>query len=226
MNRGPLARRRRSDVARVLAAAAIGLLAGCGSAPVAPRAAPDDRAEAARSAWDARRVEAWRPRRLKALYSGELSADVGSVVRGYLSVFWDGAALHWRVSAPLAGGARGGTLRADGGGASPFPGGLAGADAIGALLGALDLPAAGRPATAAGGDVRLALDDAGRTALLSREGRVLELAFPGGARVRLDAPSDGFPRAIAAEGPDGRAKLKLESLGPWPEDEPVPSTER
>lgn len=184
---------------------------------------PDTRAGDARGAWERARETAFAPRRIKALYKGEASHTVGTILRGYLSIFWDGRVLWWRASAPIAGNVRGGRLdpATGAGGSGPFAGTLTAADAVGALLGALDLSAAEAPVELDGDAVVLALDGAGRTAKIDSKGRVLSLGFPGGNRVTYD-PGTGLPRRIEARGPDGRADLVLETLGPWPEGEPVP----
>ncbi len=184
---------------------------------------PDSREGDARGAWERARETAFAPRRIKALYRGEASHTVGTIVRGYLSIFWDGRVLWWRASAPIAGNLRGGRLEPStgAGGSGPFAGTLTAADAVGALLGALDLAAGEAPARVEGDAVVLALDGAGRTAKIDSKGRVLSLGFPGGNRVSYD-PGAGLPRRIEAGGPDGRADLVLETLGPWPEGEPVP----
>ena len=175
-------------------------------------------------AWDSRRAAAYSPRRLKALFKGEAAPKAGAAMRGYLTVFWDGTTLFWKASAPLAGKGRDGRLTRSAepaGEASPFPAGLTSADVVGALLGVLDLPAAGRPVDRIGKEIRLVLDDAGREAFLSPDGTVTALAFPGGTRVTLEGASP-FPLRISARGPRGTATLVLESWAAWPADEPVP----
>jgi hypothetical protein len=203
-------------------------VAAAGAAQEAVRVpAPlDPREGDARGAWEKAREKAFAPRRIKALYRGEASHTIGTIVRGYLSIFWDGRVLWWRASAPIAGSLRGGRLEPStgAGGSGPFAGSLTAADAVGALLGALDLPAAEAPARVESDEVVLVLDGAGRTARVDPKGRVLALGFPGGNRVAYE-PGSGLPRRIEARGPDGRADLVLETLGPWPEGEPVPGDE-
>jgi hypothetical protein len=198
------------------------LLAACATAPPPLPLAPDE-ASSAVKAWEERRAAAYSPRRIKALFKGEAAPKVGVTVRGYLSVFWDGTTLVWKASAPLAGSGRNGRLTrspAPAGESSPFPSGLASADVIGALLGVLDLPAAGRPASRTAEGIRLSLDDEGRRAFLSPNGTVASLAFPDGTRVTLEAASP-FPLRLSATGPRGTATLVLESWADWPEGEPV-----
>ncbi len=176
-------------------------------------------------AWDARRAAAYAPRRLKALFRGEAAPKIGATMRGYLTVFWDGTTLVWKASAPLAGSGREGRLvlsAEPAGEASPFPSGLTSADVVGALLGVLDLPAAGRPVDRIGREIRLSLDDAGRKAFLLPDGTVTALVFPGGTRVTLEGAAP-FPLRLSAKGPRGRATLVLESWAEWPADEPAPS---
>ena len=190
-------------------------------------------------AYERARVRAWDPgRRFKALFKAEVSRNVGAIVRGYLSVWWDGATgtLHWRASAPIAGSGRGGFLRkgtgaagadaghaiADGDGASPFPGRLASSDLIACVLGAPDASASPSwPFEETPRGVRLHIDASKRTALLDREGRPIEFSFPNDETVKLQ-PGEGVPRRIEANGPEGRAVLTLESYSSWPEGELVP----
>ncbi len=207
---------------RLLAPGLALLAAACATAPPPLPIAPAEAAPLV-AAWEERRAEAFAPRRLKALYRGEASAKAGPVLRGYLSVFWDGTTLLWKASAPLAGNAREGTLRRGGGptgAASPVPGRLTQDDALGALLGVLDLPAAGRPVVRTGGGFRLELDDAGHEAFLAPDGRVTSLRFPGGTHVTLEAASP-FPLELRAKGPSGSAHLVLESWGEWPPETPA-----
>ena len=110
--------------AAVAAAAILLLVPACRTA--GPAATPADPERTARSvaAVFAAREKAWAPRRFKALYRGEVAPKVGLRVRGFLSLFWDGEALEWRASAPLAGSPRAGTIRRgdlDGGGLFPGP---------------------------------------------------------------------------------------------------------
>lgn len=176
------------------------------------------------AAWETRRAEAYAPRRLKALFRGEAAPKFGATLRGYLTVYWDGTALVWKASAPLSGNARSGRLTksaAEAGEASPFPGALSSADAIGALLGVLDLPAAGRPVERVGDQVRIRLDGAGREAFLSPDGKVAALSFPGSARVSFEAAAP-FPLRLRAKGRRGSATLVLESWADWPAGEAIP----
>ena len=208
--------RRRAGVV----AAVVLLAASCATAPPAvPLDAGD--AEAWTARWESRRAAAYGPRRLKALYRGEAAPKIGVIARGYLSVWWDGATLVWKASAPLAGDLRGGTLSAAGGGASPFPGRLKAGDAIGALLGVLDLPAGGRPVERVGDAVRIRLDAEGREALFGKDGRLTGLKFPDGTRVALE-PASPLPLRLDAAGPGGTASLVLESWADWPEGEAIP----
>lgn len=181
--------------------------------------APDPREDEARSRWEEARLAAYAPRRIKALFRGEASASAGALVRGYLTVFWDGRTLLWRTSAPLAGGIAAGAVIAGGEGVvgSPFPGRLAPSDAVAALLGVFDLPA-GEASVAADGDGWRFSFPGGRSARLDAGGRVRSLELPGESRVSLE-PGTGLPRKIQAVGPEGRARLDLESLGPWPKGE-------
>jgi hypothetical protein len=207
---------------RLVALALLVLLGACAK-PVPRTASTADQAERARTSWEKARAAAFAPRRFKALYKGELSQKKGTVMHGFLTVYWDGETLQWKVSAPLAG-AKGGKLRR--GQAlvkrrgSPFPGELGSDDAIGALLGALDVSAAGRPVERDTDADRIALDGA-RAALLNDQGQVIALELPGKSLVRYE-PGEGVPRKIDADGSDGHATLVLESLQPWPEGEAVP----
>lgn len=173
--------------------------------------------------WEERRAEAYGPRRLKGLYKGEAAPKVGATVRGYLSVWWDGSTLVWKASAPLAGDLRAGRMSLVPGGenVSPFPGRLAPADAIGALLGVLDLSAAGRPVERAGEVVTIRLDDDGRAAQFGADGRIVTLLFPGRTRVTLE-PARPLPLRVDASGPGGTASLALESWAEWPAGESIP----
>ncbi|HEV8268096.1 MAG TPA: hypothetical protein VGR00_07685 [Thermoanaerobaculia bacterium] len=205
------------------AALAVSLLASaCATAPrAAAPAAEKAAADEAVAAYRARREAAFSKRRFKALFSGDVSPKVGAVARGFLSVWWDGERLTWRVSAPLAGEARSGTYTRGGAsetpGGSPFPVGLGPRDAIGVLLGVLDLsPLEARPHERA---FRVALDRAGRFALV--EGRqVVGLELPHDVVVRF-GPGEGVPRRIDVAGPEGRATLKLETYAAWPVGEPA-----
>ncbi len=182
-------------------------------------------------AYEEARAKAWDPsRRFKALFKAEVSPKVGAIGRGYLSVWWDGASgtLAWRASAPIAGAGRGGLLRKgrDAAGAapaaSPWPGRLSPPDLVACILGT---PDARRLALIAirgnSRGLRLRIDGSKRTALVDREGRVVEMSFPNG-EVATFQPGWGVPHRIEANGPDGRAILTLESYGPWPSGEEVP----
>jgi len=165
------------------------------------------------AAYDAGRSRAWDPaRRFKALFRAEASPKVGAIGRGWLSVWWDGASgtLEWRASAPIAGAGNGGVLRmkqrgdAAAGDKTPLLSArLSAPDLIACILGTPD--AAPSPSTA--------LDD---------QGRVVEMRFPNGEVVKFQ-PGEGVPRRIEANGPDGRAVLRLETFGEWPAGEEVPS---
>ena len=65
------------------------------------------------------------------------------------------------------------------------------------------------------------IDGSTRSFLVDREGRVIEMSFPGDERVALQ-PGEGVPRRIEANGPDGRAVLTLEAYSSWPGNEKVP----
>lgn len=196
------------------------LSAACATAPPAvPLSAADAEPWAAR--WETRRAAAYGPRRLKALYKGEAAPKVGVIARGYLSVWWDGVALVWKASAPLAGDLRGGTLSAASGGDSPLPGRLKAGDAIGALLGVLDVPAEGRPVERVGDAVRIRLDAEGREAVFGKDGRLTGLKFPDGTRIVLE-PASPLPLRLDAAGPGGTASLVLQNWADWPEGEAIP----
>ena len=195
----------------------------CATAPP-PLPITAEEASTVVKAWETRRAAAYSPRRLKALFRGEAAPKAGAVVRGYLTVHWDGTTLVWKASAPLAGKGRDGQLTRStepAGEASPFPSGLTSADVVGALLGVLDLSAEGRPAARVGPDVRLSLDGVGREAFLSPDGTVKALSYPDGTRVTLEGASP-FPLRLSAKGPRGTATLLLESWAEWPADEVVP----
>ncbi len=172
-------------------------------------------------AYRAKRETAFAPRRFKALFSGDVSPRAGAVSRGYLAVWWDGDRLSWKVSAPIAGEVRSGAYTRSGAreekGPSPFPVGLGPKDAVGVLLGVLDLsPVA---AKADGGGTRVSLERGGRSAIV-KGGEIVALDLPHDVHVDF-APGAGAPRRIDVKGPEGRATLKLESYGAWPEDEPA-----
>lgn len=201
------------------------VLAGAACRTAGPAALPADpaRTAAAVSAVVAARDEAWAPRRFKALYRGEVSPRLGIAARGYLSVFWDGETLAWRASVPLAGSGRSGTLRRSGSDAGDlFPGRLAAADVLAALLGAPEELPTGEGAVVRGDRVELKLPTGeGRTVLVSPPGEVTGLVLPAGVRIEL-SPGPGVPRRIDVRGRDGKAILTLESYGPWPEGEEAP----
>lgn len=202
------------------AAALLVLAASCRTA--APSASPADAASAARalSAVVGARDAAWRPRRFQALYRGEVSPRVGAIVRGYLALRWDGEALSWKASVPLAGTGRSGLLRRAGGDAAGlFPGRLEAGDVLAALLGVPEELPTAEGALLRGARVELPLPSgAGRAVLVSAKGEVTGLVLPDGVRVEL-TPGEGVPRAISVRGPEGRAELALESYGPWAEAE-------
>lgn len=196
------------------AAAVAFLLGGCASGrPSSPEAS----ARAA-AALERVRTEAYRPRRWKALFRGEVAPRVGAIGRGFLAIFWDGLTLTWKTSAPLAGDVQSGTLSlgSASGAPLPIPGRLAPREAIGVLLGVPDGGVAG-PARDDGDRVILPLEG-GTLAVLDRAGRVVEVRFRGGVRVVYE-PGSGLPRKLTATSREGRAVLELESLGPWPEGE-------
>jgi len=206
------------------AAVAAALLVGAAACRTAGPAAPADPARTATavSAALAAREAAWSPRRFKALYRGEVAPRIGASVRGYLSLFWDGESMAWRASVPLAGTPRSGTIRRSGGDQGDlFPGRLAAADVLAALLGVPEEAPTGEGAVVRGGRVELKLQSGdGRTVLVSPEGQVTGLVLPAGARVEIE-PGVGVPRRIEVKGPEGRAVLTVESYGPWPEGEGV-----
>ena len=206
-----------------VAAAALLALASCRTA--GPAAVPADASVTARavSAVLLARDEAWRPRRFKALFRGEVSPKTGVAIRGYLAVFWDGEALVWRASVPLAGAGRTGTIRRTGGDAEGlFPGRLGACDVLAILLGVPEELPTGEGAVVRGQRVQLALPSGGgRAVLVSPSGGVTALALPAGVHVEL-SPGAGVPRQIEVRGPEGRALLTLESYGGWPEGEEAP----
>jgi hypothetical protein len=210
------------------------LASGCGSglpADPSPSSPFKEIPSSSLAAYEAARARAWDPtRRFKALFKAEVSPTVGAIGRGYLSVWWDGrtGSLAWRASAPIAGSGRGGVLRRESGPAgvdpdsSPLPGRLASADLIACILGTPDAPASSQsPFEETPGGWRMRVDRSNRSVLLDRDGIPIELSFPGGEVVSLQ-PGAGVPRRIAANGPDGRAVLTLESYGPWPSGEGIP----
>lgn len=220
---GPAARTRR----QALAAAVLLLTGACASSggrQVAPAPVAVERADAARTAYEKARQAAYGSRRFKALFGGDVSPRVGAIARGYLSAWWDGRSLVWRASAPLAGAGRQGRLSLDESaspGSVPFPGELDSRDAIGVLLGVLDLPPGGA-VVARGAGVRIVLDARGRSVLMDERLRIVGFELPHGASVKYE-PGDGVPRRIEAKSPDGFANLRLESFGPWPASEPIPA---
>ncbi|MFN7987154.1 MAG: hypothetical protein U0529_06750 [Thermoanaerobaculia bacterium] len=205
------------------AAAFVLALAACRSAAPPPLPADPPTTARAVSAVLAARDDAWRPRRFKALFRGEVSPKVGPVVRGYLALFWDGESLAWRASVPLAGAGRSGILRRSGGDAGElFPGRLDARDVLAALLGVPEEAPSGEGALVRDGRVELRLPSGeGRAVLVTGAGEVTGLVLPAGVRVEV-SPGAGVPRRVEVHGPDGRALLTLESYGPWPEGEEAP----
>jgi hypothetical protein len=212
----------RSLAACALIAGLAALLASCATGPHAATAPAAAETAAARAAYDRARRAAYAPRRFKALFSGEVAPKVGAIARGYLSVWWDGKTLVWRASAPLAGAGNLGRLALDEplAGRVPFPGEIDARDAIGLLLGVLDVAPAG-PVERARGGFRVGLDDHGRAARLDETYRIVGLELPRGARASYE-PGEAIPRRIDAKSPDGTALLRLSSFGDWPASEPIP----
>jgi hypothetical protein len=182
------------------------------------------------------RAAAWAPgRRFKALFKAEVSPSVGAISRGYLSVWWDGAAgtLAWRTSAPIAGEGRGGFLRKGKRGSeeaenktsgprqSLLPGRLTSDDILACVLGVPESPLSSSPFEGIPRGWRALLHDSKGSVIVDREGKPIELSFPNAETVKLQ-PGEGVPRRIEANGPGGRAILTLESFSSWPEGEPVP----
>ncbi len=198
------------------------LLAGCATGPRPATAPTPAEIAAARAAYEGARHAAYAPRRFKALFSGEVSPKVGAIARGYLSVWWDGRVLVWRASAPLAAAGNLGRLSLEEpfAGRVPFPGELDARDAIGLLLGVLDVAPEGAVEKARGG-YRVALDGRGRAARLDEAYRIVGLELPRGARASYE-PGDAIPRRIDAQSPDGTAHLTLSSYGDWPSSERIP----
>ena len=169
--------------------------------------------------------KAWAPRRVKALYSVEVTPVIGAVQRGFLSLFWDGRRLLWRTSLPMAGQVGEGSLERG----SRSPGGLAAAlssrledsDALAVLLGAPECPARVPAVEWDGSSYRFLLGGEGRTVVMEPSGRVTGMGFPGGVEVRL-APGEALPARIEVESRKGRALLKLQTAGDWPEGESAP----
>lgn len=210
----------RASLLVALALAAAGCVSG-GAAPAGAPLAPEAVASA-KGAWSRHREAAFAPRRFKALFRGEAIPKVGPVARGYVSVFWDGRSLDWRLSAPVAGGVRSGRVSL--GDARPMsgllPGRVEGPDVIGVVFGVLDRDAGG--ATASGEREGVRLDfGGGRSALVDPAGQVVEIGLPGGVVARI-TPGAGVPRRVRLHGPDGTADLTLQSFGPWDEGEPAP----
>jgi hypothetical protein len=206
-----------------LAAAAFLALASCRSAGPAARPADAAATATAVSAVLAARDAAWRPRRFRALFRGEVAPRVGVAVRGYLALSWDGETLAWRATAPLVGAARTGAIRrSDDDAGDLFPGRFGARDVLAALLGVPEEAPTGEGAVARGGRLELRLPSGeGRTVAVSAAGEVVALALPDGVRVEL-SPGAGVPRRIRVSGPEGSALLTLESFGPWPEGEAEP----
>lgn len=169
--------------------------------------------------------KAWAPRRFKALYAVEVSPLVGTVHRGFLTLFWDGRRLLWRTSLPMAGQVGEGVLERG----ATSPGGLASAlssrlndsDALSVLLGAPECPVSAPAVEGDGGSYRFLLQAEGREVILGRSGRVTGMGFPGGVEVRL-WPGEEVPTRIEVKSRKGRALLKLEAVGDWPVQEPAP----
>ncbi len=207
------------------AVAAVAFLAAVACRTAEPAAVPAEPAltVGALSAVLAARDEAWRPRRFKALFRGEVSSKAGLTVRGYLALFWDGDKLSWRASVPLAGTPRSGTVRRSGGEAGElFPGRLAATDVLAVLLGIPEEIPSGEGALVRSGRIELKLPSGdGRAVLVSTPGGVTGLLMPGGVRVEL-SPGAGVPRRIDLKSPEGSAVLTLESYGGWQEGEEAP----
>lgn len=208
-----------------VAAAAVALLGLAACRTASPSAGPAGAEATARAMASVRaaREEAWRPRRFQALFRGEVSPKVGVALRGYLSLRWDGEALEWRASAPLAGSGRSGLLRKSGGDAEGiFPGRLGARDVLAVLLGVPEELPSPEGASLNAGRVALRLPSGeGREVLVSTSGQVTGLVLPDGVRVDLTAGA-GVPRRIAVRGPEGNAVLTLESFGDWPAGEGEP----
>ena len=202
-----------------VAAAALALGACRTAGPIAKPAGPTETAGAMASVVSAR-DEAWRPRRFKALFRGELSPGAGVAVRGFLAFRWDGTSLFWTASVPLAGAGRSGVLRREGGDlAALLPGRLAASDVLAALLGVPEELPVADGAELRGDRVVLRLPSGeGREVLVTPAAGVTGLVLPEGVRVEL-TPGAGVPRRIAIRGPEGSAVLTLESYAPWPEGE-------
>ncbi len=169
--------------------------------------------------------KAWTPRRLKALFSVEVSPVVGAVQRGFLTLFWDGRRLLWRTSLPIAGQVGEGVLERG----SSSPGGLASAlssrlndsDALSVLLGAPECPTETPAVEGDRNSYRLLLAGEGRDVVLGSSGRVTGMGFPGGVEVRL-WPGEEVPTRIEVKSRIGRALLKLEIAGEWSAQELAP----
>lgn len=201
------------------AAATLLVLGACRSAgPAGVPAGPEEIAHAL-SRILASRQEAWEPRRFQALFRGEVSQRAGHAGRGYLALHWDGEALEWKVSVPLAGVVRSGVLRrADGAGGGFLPGRLAPRDVLAALFGVPEeAPSADGAWRLRDGRLVLPLPSGeGRAVLVSPAGEITGLLLPDGVRVEL-TPGTDLPRRIAIRGPEGNAELTLESYGADPE---------
>ena len=103
-----------------------------------------------------------------------------------------------------------------------LPGRLPPADLVACILGTPAAPA--QPSlpfeeTPRGWKARI--DSSKRSILVDKDGKPIELSFPGGEVVALE-PGQGVPRRIEAKGRDGRAILTLESYVPWPKSEEIP----
>ena len=109
---------------------------------------------------------------------------------------------------------------------SRSPGGLAAAlssrledsDALAVLLGAPECPVRAPAVEWDGGSYRFLLGGDGRTVIMEPSGRVVGMGFPGGVEARL-TPGEELPARIEVESRKGRALLKLQSAGDWPERE-------
>ena len=201
------------------AAATLFVLGACRSAgPAGVPAGPEETAHALSRIFAARQ-EAWMPRRFQALLRGEVSSKAGIAGRGYVALQWDGEALAWKVSVPLAGVVRSGLLRrADEAGEGLLPGRLASRDVLAALFGVPEeAPTSDGAWRLRDGRLVLTLPSGeGRAVLVSPAGEITGLLLPDGVRVEL-TPGAGLPRRIAIRGPEGNAVLTLESFGALPE---------
>lgn len=204
---------------RTAVAAALLVLGACRSAgPAGVPAGPEEIAQALASV-SAAREAAWMPRRFQALLRGEVSSKVGIAGRGYLALQWDGEALAWKVSVPLAGVVRSGLLRpADEASEGLLPGRLASRDVLAAIFGVPEeAPSIEGASRLRDGHLVLRLPSGeGRAVLVSPAGEITGLLLPDGVRVEL-TPGAGLPRRIAIRGPEGDAVLTLETFAAVPE---------